>query len=212
MREINTALLTELSIQHEGKCKDSDKELLKVYDKNGNYVGESTRLLCHRLGLFHEVINCFIVDSQLNVLLQHRKDIISETFDLSIGGHVDCEDASIESALMREAVEELNISLDPHKIKNIAKYKRERYTNIYKPREVNNEIRHLFYYSINDEEKFQLELNFEQRKKSEAESFVWMTIDEIIQIIAQGNVFDGLQYSFYFFMRWLMEDNLCNKK
>lgn len=45
--------------------------------------------------------------------------------------------------------------------------------------------------------------NFANRYNSEAESFNWYIIDEILNIISTGKAFDGLQFSTYYFLNWL---------
>ena len=52
--------ITKQSIKFENTTKQSDFELLNVFDSEYNNIGTVTRYLCHRLELYHEVINCFI--------------------------------------------------------------------------------------------------------------------------------------------------------
>lgn len=200
LKNLDIVSITDLAIEFETLKKSSNKETLKVFNSNFEYVGTSTRLICHRLGLYHEVTNCFIMDENNNLLLQIRKDKIAETYDLSVGGHMNLDDKTPLDALIRESKEELNFNLNKNKIQKIITYKRYGYTNILKPRDTNNEFRHLFCYKIDKDEKIKLENYFSERKNSEAESFVWVSIDDTIDLITQGKAFDGLQYSIYYLL------------
>lgn len=200
---LDTLSITKQSIKFENTTKQSDFELLNVFDSEYNNIGTTTRYLCHRLGLYHEVINCFIQDDDGNLLLQNRKDKLVETFDVSIGGHISVNDENPLGALKRESMEELNLVLKEKKVEKIALYKRFGYTNILKPRETNNEFRHLFYYKIDNNEKEKLNKNFTLRKNSEAESFIWISIKDTIDLISSGKAFDGLQFSMYYLLNWI---------
>lgn len=200
---LDTLSITKQSIKFENTIKQSDFELLNVFDSEYNNIGTTTRYLCHRLGLYHEVINCFIQDDDGNLLLQNRKDKLVETFDVSIGGHISVNDENPLGALKRESMEELNLVLKEKKVEKIALYKRFGYTNILKPRETNNEFRHLFCYKIDNNEKEKLNKNFTLRKNSEAESFIWISIKDTIDLISSGKAFDGLQFSMYYLLNWI---------
>lgn len=203
MDNIDIISITDLANEFETSKKLSNKEIIRVFSTNFECVGTTTRLICHRMGLYHEVTNCFITDENNNILLQSRKDKLLETYDLSVGGHINLNDKNPIQALIREAKEELNFDLHKNKIQKIATYKRYGYTNILKPRETNNEFRHLFFYQITKDEKIKLENCFLKRKNSEAESFIWISIEYAIDLIAQGKAFDGLQFSMYYLLNWL---------
>lgn len=116
---LDTLLITKQSIKFENTIKQSDFELLNVFDSEYNNIGTTTRYLCHRLGLYHEVINCFIQDDDGNLLLQNRKDKLVETFDVSIGGHISVNDENPLGALKRESMEELNLVLKEKKLRKL---------------------------------------------------------------------------------------------
>lgn len=204
LKNLDMTSITDLAIEFETSKKSSNKETLKVFNSNFECVGTTTRLICHRLGLYHEVTNCFIMDENNNLLLQIRKDKMAETYDLSVGGHINLDDKTPFDALMRESKEELNFDLDKNKIQKITTYKRYGYTNILKPRDTNNEFRHC--YKINKNEKVELESYFSERKNSEAESFIWVSIEDTVDLITQGKAFDGLQYSIYYLLNWIRKD------
>lgn len=206
LKSLDLFSITDLAIEFEVCKKSSNKERIKVFNSNFECIGTTTRLLCHRLGLYHEVTNCFIIDENQNLLLQIRKDKISETYDLSVGGHINLDDKTPLDALIRESKEELNFALKKNKIQKIITYKRYGYTNILKPRDTNNEFRHLFYYKIDKEEKTKLEKYFSERENSEAESFIWISIEDAIDLITQGKAFDGLQYSMYYLLNWIRKN------
>lgn len=53
---MNLSMLTKEGTKIENNNKSSNFELLRVFDSEYNSIGISTRYLCHRLGLYHEVI------------------------------------------------------------------------------------------------------------------------------------------------------------
>lgn len=87
-------------------------EIFPLVDANGNVIGKASRKECHSGSkLLHPVIHLHVFNKQNQLLLQKRsikKDIQPGKWDTSVGGHIDYGE-SIETALFREAWEELGI-------------------------------------------------------------------------------------------------------
>jgi isopentenyldiphosphate isomerase len=89
------------------------EELFPLVDADGTVVGRAFRSECHNGSkLLHPVVHLHVFNSRGELLLQKRsmrKDIQPGRWDTSVGGHVDFGE-SIETALLREAREELGIT------------------------------------------------------------------------------------------------------
>ncbi len=89
------------------------EEIFPIVDEEGNTIGEAPRSVCHNgvSMLLHPVVHLHYYNSLGELFLQKRsmtKDIQPGKWDTSVGGHVALEE-SIETALFREAGEELGI-------------------------------------------------------------------------------------------------------
>jgi len=91
--------------------QSADIELLPVVDGSGKVIGKITREEAHQGSKkLHPVVHLHII-KQGAIYLQKRKedkDIQPGKWDTAVGGHIDYGE-SIESALKREAFEELSI-------------------------------------------------------------------------------------------------------
>ena len=88
------------------------EEYFPIINAEGDIVGKATRKECHSGSmLLHPVVHLHIFRQGGYIYLQKRslnKDIQPGKWDTAVGGHVDYGE-SIESALYREASEELGL-------------------------------------------------------------------------------------------------------
>lgn len=98
------------------------EEKFDVLNELGEFTGKVvTRDECHEKGLWHRAVYAFIIDKDLNVLLQKRgadKKLWPNKWDVTIGGHVLSGEFG-RQALIRECKEELGIDITDDEIKYI---------------------------------------------------------------------------------------------
>lgn len=92
--------------------KHEKTEYFPIVNEEGVVTGKATRAECHSGSfILHPVVHLHVINSGGRLYLQKRvstKDIQPDKWDTSVGGHVDWGE-TIETALLREAGEELNI-------------------------------------------------------------------------------------------------------
>ena len=90
-------------------------EYFPVIEPSGMVVARASREYCHGGAKpLHPVVHLHVIDRYGKLYLQKRsahKDIQPGKWDTSVGGHVDYGE-TIEAALMREAREELGLSVE----------------------------------------------------------------------------------------------------
>ncbi len=105
------------------KIRNRHIEWLPWIDEEGNIIGKVSRNVAHTDKKYlHPVVHTHIINSKNQLYLQKRKhncQVEPNKWDTAIGGHVSFGE-TIEQALKREAIEELNFkNFEP---KHIAKY------------------------------------------------------------------------------------------
>jgi len=104
---------------------ETNPELFPLIDEEGNVVGQATRKYCHSGSMaLHPVVHLHVVDEEGRLYLQKRsmkKDIAPGKWDTSVGGHVDLGE-SLETAVVREAREELGLNIDINRCKFLFQY------------------------------------------------------------------------------------------
>lgn len=174
----------------EGEDRDSSLELLQVFADGKEPIGVAPRLLCHRLGLLHKVVFCFVGASDGRLLLQTRK---GGRLDVTVGGHLNSEDNSAEEAILREVYEELGLRLDIGRVTKIAEFKRKSPNRISKPHEINNELRVLFFVQLTDAERRSLDARFAERQdKKSVLAVQWFPIADVLTACDEDKAADGL--------------------
>jgi isopentenyldiphosphate isomerase len=202
---LNATRLAELAFGFEGRPSSNALEAIPVFDALGQCIGAAPRILCHRLGLIHKVVYCFIFDDAWEILLQARGEETSEsgTIDVPVGGHVTVSDLDDLQALTREAREELGADLDSSRLQSVATYFREAPITSNAPREINREIRNLFAYHLASNEREVLASNFNARAETTAVSSVkWYTIHEAVALCDGGRAADGLVSALPHLLHW----------
>ena len=105
--------------QEEGDAElPGERELFSVFDEEGNGLGSMSRGQVHRLGLWHQVVHCWMYARHGDTVwlyFQQRgasqKDFPS-FYDLASTGHVDAGEEH-RAAVLREVREETGASMDP---------------------------------------------------------------------------------------------------
>lgn len=91
---------------------DNNEEMFPIVNQDGNITGAATRGECHNGSmLLHPVVHLHVFNPHGDIYLQKRpewKDIQPGKWDTAVGGHVDLGE-SVETALLREAQEEIGI-------------------------------------------------------------------------------------------------------
>jgi isopentenyldiphosphate isomerase/intracellular septation protein A len=99
--------------RHKSDEQLANEECFDIVDGEGKVLGKTLRSVCHsRPGFLHQVVHLHVVNSADQIFLQKRcstKHIQPGKWDTAVGGHVQSGE-NIESALKREAEEELGLS------------------------------------------------------------------------------------------------------
>jgi 8-oxo-dGTP pyrophosphatase MutT (NUDIX family) len=198
--------LTALVAVAEGEASDSSVELLQVFTADGKLLGLAPRLLCHRLGLLHKAVFCFVGAPDGRLLLQTRK---GGRLDVAVGGHLSSEDKSAEDAIIREIREEIGFELGADRLSNIAEYQRHSGDRLSKPREVNNELRVLFFVGLSGSECQTLDSRFRDRQdKKSILAVQWFSLGDVLAACDTDKAADGLSASISHYLLWLEHHRL----
>ncbi|WP_042457094.1 NUDIX hydrolase [Neobacillus dielmonensis] len=92
-----------------------ETEVLKIFDRERNYIGTAPRSEVHRLGLWHEVFHCWFIGHEAGIdyiylqIRSHRKKDYPNLLDITAAGHL-LADETVQDGI-REVKEEIGISL-----------------------------------------------------------------------------------------------------
>lgn len=126
-----------------------DSELLRIFNRNHEYIGEATRAEVHAKGLWHETFHCWLVskiEGQFYLYFQLRsackKDYASQ-FDITAAGHLLASERAEDG--IRELQEELGLPLTVNDMNKLGVFE----TSIRQPPMIDMEFAHV-YYAFND--------------------------------------------------------------
>ena len=132
-------------------------EKIYVLHENGLPIGVEDRAKVHELGLLHLAVQCWIVNSKGEVLIQRRAKTKAQSagkWDVSFGGHcsVVAQNCNILLAnLLKEGKEELGLNIAPC---DVVKLGEVRYSS---QNGKNNELIGVFLYQVSDMQNFRFE-------------------------------------------------------
>jgi isopentenyl-diphosphate Delta-isomerase len=102
-------------------------EMIDILDEKGNETTvKKMKSEAHQNGLWHRSVHLWICNDKKEILLQKRsktKEMFPEVWDVSAAGHV-ASGESVDDALLREAKEELGISVEISKVKKFGTMKK----------------------------------------------------------------------------------------
>lgn len=199
-RLLDATQIARIVASIERESPDAAAELLRVLDANGEPLGVAPRLLCHRLGLLHRAVFCFIGAPDGTLLLQTRKD---GRLDVAVGGHMSIKDKTVEDAILREVVEETSLTLGRNRLTKITEYERRGIDRLSKPRDINNELRTLFFATMSEDECKLLDNRFLGRTDKEAVLSVgWFRLRDVLTACDADQAADGLTGSIAHYLIW----------
>lgn len=117
MKEV-TISNTYYRLNLNGKEEDM-MEKMRTFDENHQYIGDATRDVVHREGLWHETFHCWFMDDQY-IYVQKRsatKADFPALFDITVAGHLEA-DETVEDGV-REIREEVGIDLPFHALSKL---------------------------------------------------------------------------------------------
>ena len=132
-------------------------EFIDILDKNGSETGKiALKSEAHKKGLYHRSVHLWLYTSTEKVLVQQRamnKDTFPALWDISVAGHIAAGE-SASSAILREAKEEIGISLSETDLQFLKVRLSKKRPN---PDIIDNEYQYLFLARINEGTKLVLQ-------------------------------------------------------
>ncbi|MBK7029226.1 MAG: NUDIX domain-containing protein [Bacteroidales bacterium] len=102
-----------LAGRKKNKAVEATEEWFPMVDEDGRTIGKVSRSEAHaKTMILHPVVHLHVINQKGEIYLQKRdanKDIQPGMWDTAVGGHIGLNE-TIEAALKREALEELNLS------------------------------------------------------------------------------------------------------
>lgn len=122
-------------------------ERLDIFTEDGRPSGTALRSTAHRDGLWHQVVQCWVVSREgpsVWLYFQQRsakKEDFPSLFDLAVGGHISAGE-SPQTAAVREIREEIGLVLSPRQLEYLGDTREIiRFPDFY-----DREIARVFYY------------------------------------------------------------------
>ena len=188
-----------------------NKETIDIFDENHKLIGKDTKKNAHKLGLWHEVFACLLINSKTNkIYFQYKNPKHNDVtnlpkIDISVGGHL--QSGETERDGVREIKEESSLIVkyeDLIKLPNrrIDKYIREDY--------IIREFEYIYLYDSN------ISLKDLSCIDDEVLYFIEFDIDELLDFIInnkssiKGNTLHGIEeyYKENFIKAYLEDDHL----
>lgn len=179
------------------------EEKVDIITKLGQFTGETATIdECHSNGYWHRAVYAFIIDKDLNVLLQKRssdKKLWPNKWDVSVGGHVLAGELG-RQAIIRECKEELGIDVLDNEIKYLISS-----TSVYANKGyVNNHYDECFLI------KKEIDMSNIKLQKNEVSDVKLFTIKGIVSMITNDyNDLTEKTVSWSFF-KYFADNNLLN--
>jgi isopentenyldiphosphate isomerase len=119
-------------------------EILRIFDENGNHIGEATRDEVHKKGYWHETFHCWLVSIENDTsylyfqLRSKTKKDFPNLFDITAAGHILANETVHEG--IREVEEELGIEVNIKEVISLGVIK----NSIILEEFIDNELSHVF--------------------------------------------------------------------
>ncbi|MDX1806723.1 MAG: NUDIX domain-containing protein [Paenisporosarcina sp.] len=153
-----------------------EEEVLAVFDENHLKIGEQSRDIIHRQGLWHETFHCWIVHLEKGVpylYFQQRSNVKKDfpnLFDITAAGHLLAHE-SINDGI-REVEEELGLNISMDELQSIGIIK----DAILQGEFIDNEFAHTFLLIA---EKFKLAFHLQ---KDEVSGIFTSPLSEVVRL------------------------------
>ena len=155
-------------------------EFVDILDASGKYTGTSMlKSEAHQLGLFHPTVHVWCYSRESALLLQQRsaqKETFPLKWDVSVAGHVGAGEDLMLAAL-REAQEEIGISLVDSNLEKIAVFKTEKR---HSKTLFDREFTHTFLYALSPNVKL-------VKQESEVAALKWFKLSEFETMVREND-------------------------
>lgn len=163
--------------------KNNRMEYIDILDNQGNKLGISkSKSEVHHSGLWHRVVHVWFLNSNNEILLQHRskeKEVFPNVWDVSVGGHVSKGEDSNLSAI-RETEEEIGINVSELSLEFLGTIKKE---YVFKNGEyIDNEFSDIYLVTLD------IDINKIKIQKEELDQLRWMSLSDFKIWVEEKNI------------------------
>lgn len=159
-------------------------EMLTIYDKDLNPIGERTRAEVHANGLLHQTIRLWTIQDGM-IWFQKRsedKALFPGRLDLSATGHIDPGEDPM-SAVLRETSEEIGLNLSEKDVKSVQGMS---FPFTRPDGKLDNEFANVFLYKPNDRPCFRI--------SNEVAGIVSISLQDYDKLVKTGESVKGTVY------------------